>query len=184
RRLPESQLVGAKFWIFQKDKHQYIEYSPYRGYKSSVDRNIHVGLGTGIMVDSIVIQWPDGLIQKISEIHGDSTVELHKSGAHFLTDRSYIENLYENKSILSFDNITEEIHLEFKHEENSANDLLKTPSLIRRLSMSGPSISVGDVNMDGLDDVFVGNDRRQKPAFFVQQTDHTFSMKEMEAESQ
>lgn len=183
RRLSDSQLIGAKFWVFQKDKHQYIEYSPYRGYKSSVDRIIHIGLGSEIMVDSIVIQWPDGMIQHILEIRGDSSLELHKSGSHFLANRSYIENFHEKKSGLKFDNVTGKIQLDFKHEENSINDLLKTPSLIRQLSMSGPSVSVGDINMDGLDDLFIGSDRDMNPALFFQHTDHTFMKDEMEAES-
>ena len=79
--------------------------------------------------------------------------------------------------------ITETLQLVVKHNESKFNDLQQTPSLIRRLSKNGPSISIGDVDQDGLDDIFLGNDKGEKSTIFIQGTNNTFSKLEIDLDS-
>ena len=71
---------------------------------------------------------------------------------------SIIASFWERESEVHFENITTELNIDHKHENFSSYDFLITPSVIHSLSDYGPSISVGDINQDGMDDFFIGSD--------------------------
>lgn len=52
--------IGSKVTVYHDQKKQYAELIPSRGYLTSVDYKLHFGLGNATMVDSVVVNWPDG----------------------------------------------------------------------------------------------------------------------------
>ncbi len=52
--------LGAWVELYQGKNIQSYEYSPYRGYLSSVDPIVHFGLGKTGAIDSLVVKWPNG----------------------------------------------------------------------------------------------------------------------------
>ena len=52
--------LGAKLWCYTKDKTQFLEQMPTRGYQSSVSEILHFGLGRFTVADSLKIKWPGG----------------------------------------------------------------------------------------------------------------------------
>ncbi len=174
----DYEKTGLKIWVFQHGNRQFFEYSPYRGYKSTIEQDIHIGLGNEKVIDSLVIQWNDGVIQIIDNPVADTILEISKARSHHRTEESYIENFIYIFSSVSFKDITNEINVNYKHEEMPSGDFEITPTLLHKLSKYGPSISVGDINMDGREDFFIGADHGRDPAFFIQQTDRTFMRKD------
>ena len=54
-----SFALGSKITLKTKDRLIYQELSPMRGFMSTVDSRIHVGLGQTASVDSVFVAWPD-----------------------------------------------------------------------------------------------------------------------------
>ena len=66
------------------------------------------------------------------------------------------------------------VGIDWRHRENETFDFDREPLLPHSLSTEGPALAVGDVNGDGLDDIYVGGAKWQAGTLFLQQRDGTF----------
>jgi hypothetical protein len=65
-----------------------------------------------------------------------------------------------------------------KHEENDVIDFYSERNIPRLLSREGPKAAVGDVNADGLDDVFIGGTPGRPGQLYIQTSNGKFVKKE------
>jgi hypothetical protein len=70
--------------------------------------------------------------------------------------------------------ITAQANINYLHEENPFNEFDREPLIPFMTSREGPALAVGDINKDGLDDVFIGSSKSKKPAIFIQHSDGKF----------
>jgi hypothetical protein len=75
---------------------------------------------------------------------------------------------------LPAENVTAEVGLNYKHTENDFPEFDREPLIPHMNSTEGPALAVGDINHDGLEDVFIGAAKRTKPAVFIQTISHRF----------
>lgn len=153
--------VGAKATLYSGASIQYYENNVYRGFLSSVEHIIHFGLGSSVVVDSLVIQWADGNVQKIlnPEINQVLTVEYSGTPAKFVVSRPD-----RNASPL----LTETNRIPFRHEEDDKIDFNVQRTLPHKFTQAGPGLAVGDVNNDGHEDLAIGGSTAFPFAVFTQ----------------
>jgi len=164
------QGYGAKIWLYLSgDTIQYTENFPYRGYQSSMDQEVHFGLGKTKVVDSIMIHWPDEKLQLLKRVNSDQTLSVKHSEAKKIeaseskTSHSLFIRADQNRGIL------------FRHLETEYADFKIQPLLPHKYSENGPGIAVGDVNGDDLEDFFIGGAFKQSGQLFIQKSNGKFS---------
>ena len=153
---PNTQGVGATLEVVQGDRWQLLEQQPSRGYQSSVDPRLHVGLDTLATIDTLRITWRDGRQQILTDVAADQTVTLRQAEATALQSEPA-----EPPAVRHFTDVTDEVSIAYRHEENRFNDFVREPLMPHKLSTEGPALAVADVNGDGFDDVIVGADCSQ-----------------------
>jgi hypothetical protein len=83
------------------------------------------------------------------------------------------------KPDILFSSVTDPSKILFRHEEDKFVDFKTQPLLPRMLSHEGPGLAAGDVNDDGLQDLFIGAAAGYSSAIFLQKKDGTFARKDM-----
>jgi hypothetical protein len=156
---------------------QMVEQNPCRGFMSTIENRLHIGLGKDSIIDSLYICWPTGKSQLLKNIASNQTLVLDENLAK--PDNGNLEIWKRpsktNKEDLQFQNCTRELGIGFKHQEESYIDYNSSALLPQKYSQLGPGISVGDLNGDGLDDFFVGNGYKHSGELFFQQQNGKFA---------
>lgn len=141
------QSIGAKVTLYTDNGIQFQELHVSRGYISSVEPTLHFGLGSLEKVNKIEAEWPDGTVLLLTDIDANTTVELNYENGKKVPRTNSANHLL-------FKDISDSIFT-FKHTEIPANDFETEVLLPNKLSQSGPFIAKGDVNGDGLEDLYI-----------------------------
>jgi enediyne biosynthesis protein E4 len=161
--------IGARVTIFTNGQKQVTEQFPTRGFLSATSDILHFGLGSATVVDSLLVHWPDQSEQILRNVPADKLITIEISNAGLSQSAEKQEN--KNKKLFSQVRIP---GLEYKHKEDAWVDFYRERLIPHSLSAEGPALAVGDVNGDGLDDLFVGGAKGQVSMLFLQQKDGTF----------
>ncbi|WP_411029827.1 VCBS repeat-containing protein [Spongiimicrobium sp. 3-5] len=156
--------IGAKVQITVNDQIITQEHVPTRGYQSSVDQNLVFGLGESTQIESLKVTWPNNKVQVLQNVAVNQTLVLKQAEAKFkeqetqLTGQTY------------FIDATQDSLINYKHTENQFVDFKKQQLLPHKLSTQGPRIAKGDINGDGLEDVFIGGAKGSIGSLYQQNT--------------
>ncbi len=158
--------IGATVQIKANNMVQTQEQQPTRGYLSAVDAQLVFGTGNAGAVEATVT-WPDGHVQVMANLNTNATHELDYSNAQppQATPPPPPSLFTETTGQLTF-----------QHRENEYNDFEKEGLLPHKQSQNGSGIAVGDVNGDGLDDIYLGNAAGTGGQLHLQQSNGNFSL--------
>ncbi|MCX2740058.1 VCBS repeat-containing protein [Pontibacter anaerobius] len=160
--------IGAKVYVYQPGKTVYLQQMPNRGFESSVDLTLVFGLGKEAVIDSVRVIWPDDNMQVLQQVKPDQDLILGYQQA----DKLYTPE--KKNPGKPFYDATEAVKLAYAHQESNFVDYNRDALLKQMFSTQGPALATGDVNGDGLDDVYVGGAAGGDKKLFLQQKDGTF----------
>ena len=159
---PNTAGLGARVEVVAGGHTQTAELSPTRGFLSSVDPRVVVGLGGAARADTVRVTWPDGRRQTLAAVPaGALTVRQLEAaaGPDVAAPRPATALLAD---------VTEAVGPGWAHLETVFEDFDREPLMPHGVSTLGPALAVGDVDGDGLDDLFVGGAKLQPSALFRQ----------------
>ncbi|HUR30533.1 MAG TPA: VCBS repeat-containing protein, partial [Saprospiraceae bacterium] len=137
-----------------------------KGFFSTSEPIFHFGLGSATIVDSVILQWPDGNKEIMKNVKADQRIFWKPGmGARYTDHPKQMQPpIFASKGNLSG----------WIHQEDAFVDFKRERLIPYMLSFEGPCISTGDINGDKLDDVFAGNGSGYPSALFLQTSQSTF----------
>ncbi len=146
---------------------QTLIFNPMKGYLSSHDNTILIGVGKYPTVD-LNITWPDGKTQQLNGVTPNQLLTINYADATEVTsDSTAIAPLFKD--------VTADTKINYTHTENAYIDFKLEPLLPYRFSQLGPCITVSDFNGDKLDDFFVVGAKEKAAVIFFQNANNTFT---------
>ncbi len=161
-----TQGIGAVVTASCNGKKQRLEQILSRGYQSAVSPVLHFGLGKETRVDSLTVTWASGRRQVLTDIEADQVAELSEKNATVKP-----QPVQGPKTL--FAQVPSPIG--FENPKSVINDFDRQHLLISEFSHSGPCMAKGDVDGDGLEDIFVGGAAGQGAGLFLRQKNGQFT---------
>jgi enediyne biosynthesis protein E4 len=162
--------IGSKICVYAGGQVFSREVVPSRGFQSSVDYKQIIGLGKLTRVDSLVVIWPDRSSSKFPA-PGLNRVDT-------ITEPAQREGFPAPPPVDSARMLLRLVPSNFeKHREDDYTDFYYERNLPKLLSREGPKVAVGDVNGDGLEDVYIGGTNGHPGQIYLQTADGQFVQK-------
>lgn len=157
--------IGTK--VFAKAGGQLYVQQLYttRGFLSAVAPRLHLGVGKASTIDSLVIIWPNQQMEIRTKVAVNQTLTLQQADAKMAAN----DGLLLPKPNLMFEDVSATFPLTYQHKENIFFDFNRESLIPFKVSTEGPKVAVGDVNGDGLDDVYLCAAKFEAGQLLIQQ---------------
>ncbi len=166
-----TQGIGAKVILAAGGRMQMQEHFTARGFQSSVAPGLLFGLGNAGQADSVMVIWPDRRVQVLRNLPAGQKLSLRQSDAV----KAAVPNWFMRpEPAIRLREVPGGYGLDFVHRENEAADFDREKLMPLMTSTPGPRLAAGDVNGDGLDDLFVCGAHGQSGALFRQTAGGSF----------
>ena len=146
------------------------ELTNVRGIYSTSEQVAHFGLGEKALVDSLIVTWPNGKQLCLKNVKANQELTLSIADAVEGAQDLYAFGLKNEV----FEEVTAEFPLQLETPENEYDDFQEQVLLPHKLSQFGPALAKGDINNDGLEDLFVGGAAGIEASLFIQTKEGAF----------
>lgn len=158
--------LGSTLFAYVNGQTLTTSQMPIRGFQSSMDYTITMGLGSTTKVDSLLIRWPDDKEEKFIGINTTVTIT---------ADYANAKMPIVNDKIMPITWFKESTIKEIFHQENQYNDFDHERLIYHMRSTLGPGFAKADLNGDGLDDFFLGGSAGKTSKVYMQKPNGDFT---------
>ncbi|MGC4037516.1 MAG: VCBS repeat-containing protein [Chitinophagaceae bacterium] len=169
--------LGAWVKIYYGGNSQVIENTVYRGFLSTMQPQLHFGVGTATMIDSVIVIWPDNKTQAVTKVPVGITLQLDHKNAN--TVYEWKKPVIADKAL--FNDVTTDRGINYIHQEKDFIDFNIQKLIPHKLSEYTPALATGDVNNDGLEDIVIGGSSGTGLTLLLQQSSGKFIEKSIAA---
>jgi hypothetical protein len=158
--------LGATLRAYVKDQVLSFDHMPIRGFQSSMEYKIIMGLGKHEQVDSLVVTWPDQTVEIIKDVKANQQLTLDNATARLISapvkspQKKWLTAIHTDSIV---------------HHENPYNDFDRDRLQYHMLSTQGPAFTKADLNHDGLDDFYIGGAVGNAGAIYLQRPGYKFT---------
>lgn len=158
----------------QANGNQQVQYvNPIHGFISTSTDILQFGLGKAAAAERIQVQWPDGKVQTLENVPANQRITLKYTDAK---PGPSILKLPPVGAPMFAEVPPSQSGLNFKHQENKFFDFDRERLLPHKFSNLGPALATGDVNGDGLDDLYIGGGFGAKRYLCIQTAGGKFNL--------
>jgi enediyne biosynthesis protein E4 len=152
--------IGAAVRLYVGENIILQELMPSRGFQSSMDYVMTIGLGEYDRIDSVSVRWPDSKVTILQNVEVNQKIVLSQSAAKDL--KLPINKESGSKLFTEWSkNILE------SHQEDYFDDFDQEGLISKQLSREGPALAIGDINNDGNEDIFIGGAKGQPGKIYL-----------------
>ena len=158
--------LGAKVTAEAGSNRFYLEQMPIRGFESTMDPRPNLGLGSVDTLDLLTVDWPNGTVTRLTHVATNQTLKLSQREGVVVpkTPGGEVASSLTVKTGI----------IDYAQHENDFVDFDHDHLIYHMSSTEGPRVSKGDVNGDGLDDLYIGGPMGEAGALFVQSQSGAF----------
>ena len=151
--------LGTKIKVVTSKDTLYFEQQPARGFQSSVDPLIHIGLAEATQVD-LIIKWPLGKQTILKNIVANQRFTINEQRVVKVKK----ETLTKSPSLFV---PVEETPLIYTHKEANFVDFHRERLMYHMCSNEGPEVAQGDINGDGREDIIIPGPKNQPSTVYL-----------------
>lgn len=167
---PRSTGFGATATVFFAGQQQSAQVLSARGFSAASETTLHFGLGTATTADSVQVRWPGNKMVTLRGVAANQTIAVSPTEARAEQPWLAGSGLFRMVD-------TKSVGLNFVQNEDDFVDFDHQRTLPHKFSQYGPGLAVGDINGDGLDDMYQGGTGGVDGMFFMAQKNGTFVQK-------
>ncbi|MCA6079182.1 VCBS repeat-containing protein [Fulvivirga sedimenti] len=164
-----SAAFGTQIYAYAGGQVFFAEQYPVKGYMSSMDPRVHMGLGKHEILDSLIILWPDGKKDTMVKVETNRHITLEYREYLLFAPPTIPEKQARMLNAVSVDGLAD-----VEHHENNFSDFNRDRLLYEMYSNEGPGSAAGDLNGDGLDDFILGGSSGEALSVYLQNEDGSF----------